>query len=198
MCTVTFESNHSKHAAFLRNTNTCCRTWNWIIKERGFFFFAATRESVLLKLIVWVFSLLRISCFAGFLYVATQTFHSEATYFCGEFKNCVATQWRTHHFMCLARLLWIFWGGRDVKARAKPWTQKLKIHFDKHISLGQIKTESNKPSVLGVRARPFWTSSGGSRNKTDTLTPLNLSPFWCPSPHCWHGKPDTRTHMKGV
>lgn len=84
-----------------------------------------------------------------------------------------------------------FLGGGDVKAWAKPWTQKLKIHFDKHISLGQIKTESNKPSELVVRARPFWTSSGGSCNKTDTLTP-QTSPLFDVSPHTTDT--ESRTH----
>lgn len=86
-------------------------------REGIFFFFAATRESVLLKLIVWVFSLLRISCFAGFLYVATQTFHSEATYFCGEFKLCCNTVEDSSFHVSGPASLNFFGGGEMWKLR---------------------------------------------------------------------------------
>lgn len=90
---------------------------------------------------------------------------------------------------CSGLFLWIL-----VDLKAKPWTQTLKIHFDKHISLGYIKTESNKPSTSGVRAQLFWTSSSGSHNKQ----PPQLSAFWCLSSHCWHRKLDTLRLVGGA
>lgn len=89
---------------------------------------------------------------------------------------------------CSGLLLWIL---GDLKASAKPWKQTLKIHFDKHISLGQIKTESNKPSTSGVRAQLFWTSSSGSHNKAPPRSPnflhFDFSPHTVDTESWTHG-----------